>query len=56
MAQCFDESHRAYESGDGAGAHRLSEQGKQHKAEMERLNKEASDWIYTRTHVLSAKG
>lgn len=48
MAHCFDESHRAYESGDGARAKDLSNEGKRHKSEMERINKEASDWIYYR--------
>jgi hypothetical protein len=46
MGQCFEESKRAYSSGDGARAKQLSEEGKRHKAEMERLNREASDWIY----------
>ncbi|KAG8764543.1 hypothetical protein FS842_008519 [Serendipita sp. 407] len=46
MGRCFEESKRAYENGDGARAKQLSEEGKQHKAEMEHLNKEASDWIY----------
>lgn len=48
MAHCFDESRRAYDSGDGGRAKELSNEGKSHKAEMERLNKEASDWIYYR--------
>ena len=52
MAQSFDASHKAYESGDGAGAKHLSEEGKRHKAEMERLNQEASDWIYRRAYPL----
>lgn len=52
MAQSFDASHKAYESGDGAGAKHLSEEGKRHKAEMERLNQEASDWIYRRAYLL----
>lgn len=46
MGKCFDESKQAYESGDGAKAKQLSEEGKRHKQEMERLNGEASDWIY----------
>ncbi|KAF8320655.1 DUF1771-domain-containing protein, partial [Clavulina sp. PMI_390] len=54
MAHCFDESHRAYESGDGARAKELSNEGKKHKAEMERLNKEASDWIYYQNNTDSA--
>lgn len=50
MAKAFDASHRAYENGDGAGAKNLSNEGKRHKAEMERLNQEASNWIFQRTH------
>lgn len=50
MAKAFDASHRAYENGDGAGAKNLSNEGKRHKAEMERLNQEASDWIFQRTY------
>lgn len=46
MARCFDESQEGYKRGDGARAKELSNQGKEHKAKMERLNKEASDWIY----------
>lgn len=46
MARCFEESHQAYEGGDGARAKELSNEGKRHKAEMERLNEEASAWIF----------
>lgn len=46
MARCFEESHQAYEGGDGARAKELSNEGKRHKAEMERLNDEASAWIF----------
>ena len=46
MARNFDEAHRAYEGGDGARAKELSNQGKAHKAEMERLNAQASEWIF----------
>ena len=46
MAHCFEESRRAYEAGDRAGAKTLSNEGKEHKAEMERLNGRASAWIY----------
>lgn len=46
MGRAFDESKRAYESGDGARAKQLSEEGKRHKVEMENLNKQASDLIY----------
>ena len=46
MGRAFEESKRAYESGDGASAKQLSEEGKRHKTEMENLNSQASDWIY----------
>ena len=46
MAKAFEESHQAYSGGDGARAKELSNAGKKHQAEMERLNREASEWIY----------
>jgi hypothetical protein len=46
MARCFEESKRAYTSGDGAKAKTLSNEGKEHKARMEQSNAEASAWIY----------
>jgi len=51
MAHCFDESHQAYEAGDGARAKELSNEGKQHEAEMHRLNQEASDWIFRENNL-----
>jgi hypothetical protein len=53
MARAFDESHAAYASGDGARAHELSEQGKRHQHDMERLNGEASQWIFVSEWSLS---
>lgn len=46
MAHCFGDSKRAYASGDGAGAKALSNKGKEHRTMMERLNADASAWIY----------
>ncbi|KAI0063651.1 DUF1771-domain-containing protein [Artomyces pyxidatus] len=46
MARAFDESHAAYERKDGARAKELSNEGKAHQREMERLNGEASEWIF----------
>ncbi|KAF1918475.1 hypothetical protein BDU57DRAFT_586870 [Ampelomyces quisqualis] len=43
---CFDRAHQAYESGDGARAHQLSEEGKQHAAKMEQYNRQARDYIF----------
>lgn len=48
MARCFRESQEAYRSGDGGRAKDLSNEGKRHQADMDRLNKEASDWIFER--------
>lgn len=49
MAQCFEQSHQAYSGGDRALAKELSNKGKAHQKEMERLNAQASEWIYTGT-------
>ena len=51
MARCFAESKQAYTSGDGGKAKELSNQGKHHQSEMERYNKEASDWIFRGTFL-----
>lgn len=50
MARCFEESQHAYTSGDGAKAKMLSNEGKDHKARMERLNAEAGAWIYAKNN------
>jgi len=46
MARAFEQSHTAYASKDGAAAKELSNEGKAHQREMERLNAEASAWIF----------
>ena len=46
MAHCFEQSQQVYARGDGAGAKKLSQEGHQHKAAMERLNTEARQWIF----------
>ncbi|KAF7376067.1 Cytoplasmic protein [Mycena sanguinolenta] len=56
MARCFSESHEAYARGDGAGAKQLSNEGKEHQAKMNALNKEASDWIFTENNKDSKPG
>ncbi|OJD34242.1 smr domain-containing protein [Diplodia corticola] len=43
---CFDRAHEAYEAGDGAKAHELSEAGKRHAAKMDEYNKQASEFIF----------
>lgn len=56
MAQCFDQSHKAYAQGDGARAKQLSNEGNTHKANMERLNKQAADWIFMANNEDSPPG
>ncbi|SNX87244.1 uncharacterized protein MEPE_05954 [Melanopsichium pennsylvanicum] len=56
MAQCFDQSHKAYAQGDGSRAKQLSNQGHTHKANMERLNKQAADWIFMANNEDSPQG
>jgi len=46
MARAFEQSHAAYARKDGAAAKELSNEGKAHQREMERLNAEASAWIF----------
>ncbi|GAA5889283.1 hypothetical protein JCM6882_000695 [Rhodosporidiobolus microsporus] len=46
MAKAFSSSKQAYSSGNGEAAHDLSQEGKQHQRERERLNAEAAEWIY----------
>lgn len=50
MVSCFERSHAAYEARDGALAKELSNEGKAHQHEMERLNAEASEWIFIGTY------
>jgi len=56
MARAFEESHAAYARRDGAGAKELSNQGKAHQKEMERLNAEASAWIFRENNLDSQPG
>ncbi|KIW62263.1 hypothetical protein PV04_10456 [Phialophora macrospora] len=45
-ANCFQRSQQAYQDGDGAAAHALSQEGKEHGAKMEMYNKQASEFIF----------
>ncbi|KIX05501.1 uncharacterized protein Z518_06373 [Rhinocladiella mackenziei CBS 650.93] len=45
-SSCFAKSQQAYANGDGAAAHALSEEGKEHGAKMEQYNKQASEFIF----------
>ncbi|KAL4078339.1 hypothetical protein V8B97DRAFT_1253949 [Scleroderma yunnanense] len=51
MAQCYQQSHEAYQQGDGALAKELSEKGGSHKRKMENLNVEASNWIFRENNL-----
>lgn len=46
MARAFADSQRAYEIGERKRAKELSEEGKAHRAEMERLNLKASELVF----------
>ncbi|KIV83931.1 hypothetical protein PV11_05913 [Exophiala sideris] len=45
-SSCFAKSQQAYSNGDGAAAHSLSQEGKEHGARMEQYNKQASEYIF----------
>ncbi|KAL8786143.1 MAG: hypothetical protein Q9195_008347 [Heterodermia aff. obscurata] len=51
-SSCMDKSHNAYQRGDGASAHELSEEGKRHGAMMEQYNKQASDYIFRENNAV----
>lgn len=44
--QCFERSQQAYQSGDGAAAKELSNEGKRHAQKMEDYNRQASEYIF----------
>lgn len=56
MAQCYRQSHEAYQQGQGALAKELSEKGGEHKRRMERLNAEAGAWIFRENNLDSKPG
>jgi len=56
MARAFEQSHAAYAHKDGAAAKELSNEGKAHQREMERLNAEASAWIFRENNLDSKPG
>ncbi|KAG7009785.1 smr domain-containing protein [Physcia stellaris] len=51
-SSCMDKAHSAYERGDGASAHELSEEGKRHGAMMDQYNKQASDFIFRENNAV----
>ncbi|WOO86147.1 Smr domain-containing protein [Vanrija pseudolonga] len=54
--KAFADSQNAYKSGDGARAKQLSEQGKQHQANQQRLDGQASDWIFRENNKTQPHG
>ncbi|KAG6820975.1 hypothetical protein H0H93_008604 [Arthromyces matolae] len=56
MAKCFEQSHEAYNRGDGAEAKALSNRGKEHQRQMESLNVQAANWIYIENNKDSKPG
>ncbi|KAE8225754.1 hypothetical protein CF319_g1539 [Tilletia indica] len=56
MARCYDQAHAAFGSGDGARASALSKEGHEHKARMEDLNRQASEWIFKANNADESEG
>ena len=48
----MSQAHNAYEHGDGAAAHELSEEGKRHAQLMDQYNKQASDYIFRENNAV----
>lgn len=46
------QAHTAYEHGDGAAAHQLSEEGKRHAQAMDKYNKQAADFIFRENNAV----
>lgn len=46
------QAHNAYERGDGAAAHELSEEGKRHGQAADAYNKQASDFIFRENNAV----
>lgn len=44
--RCFADSQAAYKSGDGGRAKELSNEGKRHQAQQDRLDDQAAAWIF----------
>ncbi|TRX90358.1 hypothetical protein FHL15_008723 [Xylaria flabelliformis] len=59
---CMARAHQAYDRGDGAGAKQLSNAGKAHAAEGDKLNRDASKMIFAKvndgidTHMIDLHG
>lgn len=46
------EARKAYEKGDGAGAHEFSQQSKKHEAQADAYNKQASEFIFRENNAV----
>ncbi len=46
------QSQQAYQRGDGASAHQLSEEGKRHGAMVDTYNQQASDYIFRENNAV----
>ncbi|WVR08847.1 hypothetical protein IAU60_005905 [Kwoniella sp. DSM 27419] len=51
--RCFAASQQAYQAGDGARAHDLSVQGKEHQRRQDELDDEAGAWIFNENNKAS---
>ncbi|KAJ9101967.1 hypothetical protein QFC20_005116 [Naganishia adeliensis] len=54
--QCFQQSQAAYQAGDGARAHELSEEGKAEMRKKDQVDDEAEEWIYRENNTDSPPG
>ncbi|WVO15416.1 hypothetical protein L204_103074 [Cryptococcus depauperatus] len=54
--QCFAASQTAYQAGDGAKAHELSQEGKACQRNQDQLDDEASAWIFNENNKQSPPG
>ncbi|KAL6715491.1 hypothetical protein ACLMJK_006452 [Lecanora helva] len=51
-SSCMAKSQQAYQRGDGAAAHQLSEEGKRHGAMVDQYNQQASDYIFRENNAV----
>ncbi|GAA6005174.1 uncharacterized protein JCM10292_005595 [Rhodotorula paludigena] len=56
MGQAFSASKQAYAAGDGARAHELSLEGKEHQRNKERYNDQAAAWIFNENNKVQPPG
>lgn len=52
LSKLFFQAHNAYERGDRAAAHELSEEAKRHAQLMDQYNKQASDYIFRENNAV----